>query len=357
MATADLREQREHLYAPSVRKTGGVMLRQLLVECSDPGLVISLAEELENVLQHIDFDRARALQQQLTDLALELGTEIAGAWRGFRLEVPNDGGNPPAFGSREGMKEDEKPLRTLLAQAAERGLGKFELRRTWLLSQGGPEPETREQYVSDLADSICYDRFEELGIFQMPTDLPAAMAAHRERLMAEHANSVLRGRARFPAVGHKWTQDSVEAVRKALEEVNTRAEAVMAYELGRLDPAAIEPPERIRWAALAVRLGVEFEKWCAAAEEPLPYLYQRAALFDHLWLDCQGLSRARPFMEQRLRAIIEQAGAIYTADGVAAIQHIYDDLHRSPWDHLPALMDDEEREEREPESLSDVPSL
>jgi hypothetical protein len=287
------------------------------------------------------------LQQQLTDQALELGPEIAGAWRGFRLEVPGDGGSPPAFGNREGMKEDEKPLRTLLAQAAERGLGTFELRWTWLLSQGGPEPETRAQYVSDLADGVCYDRFEELGVFQMPTDLPAAMAAHRERLMAEHANSVLRGRARFPAVGFKWVQDSVEAVRKALEEVNTRAEAVMAYELGRLDPVAIEPPERIRWAALAVRLGVEFEKWCAAAEEPLPYLYQRAALFYHLWVGCQGLSRARPFMERSLRAIIAQAGAIYTADGVAALQHIYDDLHRSPWDRLPVLMDDEEGEDEE----------
>jgi len=50
MATADLREQRKHLYAPPPRKTEDVTMRQLLVECSDPGLVIALAEELENVL-------------------------------------------------------------------------------------------------------------------------------------------------------------------------------------------------------------------------------------------------------------------------------------------------------------------
>jgi hypothetical protein len=346
VATADLHEQQKHLHASPARKSEGGTVRQLLVECSDPGLVISLAEEMENVLQHIDFDRARALQQQLTDLAQALGPEIAEAWRGFRLEVPNDGGSPPAFGNREGTKEDEKPLRTLLAQAAERGLGQFELRWTCLLPQGGPAPETRAQYISDLADGIRYDCCEELGIFQMPTDLPAAMAAHRERLMAEHVGGVLRGRARFPAVGHRWIQDSVEAVRKALEEVNTRAEAVMEYELGRLDPAAIEPPERIRWAALAVRLGVEFEKWCVAAEEPLPYLYQRAALLYHLWAACQGISRARPFMEQRFQAIIEQAGAVYTADGVAALQHIYDDLHRSPWDRLSGLTDDEKPEDK-----------
>lgn len=112
----------------------------------------------------------------------------------------------------------------------------------------------------------------------MPTDLPETMAAHRERLVTEHVGGVLRGRARFPDVGYRWIQDSVEAVRKALEEVNTRAEAVMEYELRRLDPATSEPPDRTRWAALAVRLGVEFEKWCAAAEEPLPHLYQRGAV-------------------------------------------------------------------------------
>ena len=55
------------------------------------------------------------------------------------------------------MKQDEKPLKKLLAQAAERGLGRFELGRTLLLSQGGPEPETREQYISDLADGIRVD--------------------------------------------------------------------------------------------------------------------------------------------------------------------------------------------------------
>jgi hypothetical protein len=320
-------------------------MRQLLVECSDPGLVISLAEEMENVLRNVDFDRARTLQSQLTDLARELGPEVEGAWRGFRLELPNDGGWPPAFGSREALDKDKKPLRKLVAQAAERGLGQFELRGTLLLQQSGPAPETREQYVSDLADGIRWDGWEEPGISPMSTDLPKVMTAHRERLVDEHVGAVLSDRAHWPEVGHRWVRDTSDRVQKALEEVNTRAEAVMEYELNRLDPATVEPPERIRWAALAVRLGVAFEKWCAAAEEPLPYLYQRAALFYHLWTACQGISRARPFMEQRFKALIEQAQAVYTADGVASLQHIYDDLHRSPWDRLPGLADEEEGEE------------
>jgi hypothetical protein len=44
-------------------------MHQLLVECSEPGLVIHLAEEFEHSLRHVDFDRARTLKQQLTELA------------------------------------------------------------------------------------------------------------------------------------------------------------------------------------------------------------------------------------------------------------------------------------------------
>ncbi|MBN1889442.1 MAG: hypothetical protein JW850_15720 [Thermoflexales bacterium] len=50
--------------------------RQLLVECSDPGLVISLAEEFEHVLRQVDFERACALRDQLRDLARELGPVV-----------------------------------------------------------------------------------------------------------------------------------------------------------------------------------------------------------------------------------------------------------------------------------------
>ncbi|MCJ7682870.1 MAG: hypothetical protein MUO68_01100, partial [Desulfobacteraceae bacterium] len=73
-------------------------MRQLLVECSDPGLVVSMAEEFENVLRHIDFFQAQALGRQLNDLAQELGPEYEQAWEGFCLETPNDGGHPPSFG-------------------------------------------------------------------------------------------------------------------------------------------------------------------------------------------------------------------------------------------------------------------
>ncbi len=41
-------------------------MRQLLVECSDPGIVVSLAEEFENVLRQVDLARAQQLQHELT---------------------------------------------------------------------------------------------------------------------------------------------------------------------------------------------------------------------------------------------------------------------------------------------------
>lgn len=325
-------------------------MRQLVVECSDPGLVVYLAEEFEHVMRHVDFCRAQSLSQQLGDLARELGPEFAQAWQGFHLEVPNDGGYPPSFGKREWSgeeAEEKKLLQGFLTQAGERGLGTFELRDTILLPEDGPAPETREQYIRDLADGIRRAEWEELGRFRFPTDLPASMAAHRQQLMDELGMGVLRDRARHPSVGHRWVQDSTDRVKKALEEVNTRAEAVMEYELDRLDPADLESVERIRWAAMAVRLGRGVEKWFQAAVEPLAYLYQQAALVSVLWTECGGWGRAIPFLEEQLKAVIEQAPEVYTADGVEALRLLHKDLRRSPFGRLLGLSDDEEKGEDE----------
>lgn len=298
-------------------------MRQILVECSDPGLVIYLAEELEHVLRHVDFARAQALGQQLGELARDLGPEFAQAWQGFRLEVPNDGGHPPSFGSREYPDPEDgtrELLRGFLDWAEERGLGQFELRGTMLLPQSGPTPETREQYIRDLASSISLGRWEELGIWRFPVDLPASMAAHRQELLEDRGLPVLRAQACHPIVGHRWVQDALKQLTRVLEEVNTRAEAVMAYELARLDPAGMEAAERIRWAAVAVRLGRDVAKWFPAAVEPLAYLYQQAALVDLLWSECRGWGPARPILEAHLEDVIDQATEVYTADAVEALR-------------------------------------
>ena len=327
-------------------------MRQLLIECSEPGLVVSLAEELEHVLRHVDFARVRELASQLNDLANELGPEFEQVWRGFRLEMPNDGGHPPAFGNREFV--DEVRLKELLAQAAERDLGSFELRRTMLLSQDGPMPETREQYIRDLADSIESAVWEEQAIFQMPVALPDSMANHRQQLVDEYGAPILYARSRYPAVGRRWIDESVKQLKGALREIDTRTGAVMEYELARLDPAGVELAERIRWAALAVRLGKSVEKWFQATTESLAYLYQHVALIWLLWIECQGWGPARPFLEKRLKAIIEQAEEIYTTDGVDALRLLYDDLHRPPWSSLSTLSAEEDTTD-EGNSLADRP--
>jgi hypothetical protein len=324
-------------------------MRQLLVECSDPGLVVSLAEELEHVLKHVDFTRAQALGSQLGALASELGPEFEQAWRGFRLEVPHDGGHPPVFGNRESV--DEGRLKELLDRAAKQGVGPFELRDTMLLPQDGPTPETREQYVRDLADSIRSVTWEEGMVLQMPVPLPDPMAAYRQRLMDERGVSVLVAQAKYPTVGWRWVQDSVKRLEETLREVNTRAEAVMDYEVDRLDPADVDPTERIRWAALSVRLGKSVEKWFQGAAESLPYLYQRAALVWLLWTECRGQGPARSFLQKQLEDVIEWAEGTYTTDGVGALCLVYDDLHRSPWDGLGALLA-EESESDEGNSLA-----
>ena len=51
-------------------------MRQLLIECSDPGLVVALDEEMEHVSRNVDFERARALHAQFAELARELGQDF-----------------------------------------------------------------------------------------------------------------------------------------------------------------------------------------------------------------------------------------------------------------------------------------
>ncbi|MEW6667804.1 MAG: hypothetical protein AB1512_21555 [Thermodesulfobacteriota bacterium] len=304
-------------------------MRQFVVECSDPGLVVTLAEEFEHVLRHVDFERAKVLQCRMNDLARELGTEFEEAWRGFRIETPNDGGTPLSFGNRDPVDEDK--LRQLLGEAEEREIGKFEVRNTLLLPQDGPAPETREQYVRDLADAIRYAYLDDVSLLRRPLDLPTSLETHRLQILEEQVAPVLRSRAQYPSVGHLWIRDTMRQVEKALEEVNTRAEAVMEYELTRVNPAEVEPAHHTRWAALAVRLGKEVEKWYAASEERLPYLYQRVALIDVLWTDIRGMGKARPFLEERLKSLIQNAEGVYTEDGLAALRLVYEELHRPPW--------------------------
>jgi hypothetical protein len=182
-----------------------------------------------------------------------------------------------------------------------------------------------------LADTIHAAAWEELGIFQMPVDLPDSMATHRHQLMEEYGANVLNARASYPTVGHLWIQDSIKRVEEALREVNTRSESVMEYELARLDPANMGPVERIHWAALAVRLGKSVEKWIMASAEPLTYLYRQAALAWLLWTECRGQGPARLFLTKRLESIIEQASEVYTNDGVDALRLLHNDLLSPPW--------------------------
>jgi hypothetical protein len=125
----------------------------------------------------------------------------------------------------------------------------------------------------------------------------------------------------------------------ALREINTRAEAVFEYEAERLDPADVDPEEHFEWTVLAVRLGKEVEKWFQVAVEPLPYLYQRAALIDLLWTECRG--RAHSFLDEQLESVIDQSKDVYHADGVDALRQVRDELRQPPWKALEGLLADE----------------
>lgn len=87
-----------------------------------------------------------------------------------------------------------------------------------------------------------------------------------------------------------------------------------------------------------------------AAEEPLDYIYQRAALAYLLWTECRGWRPAEPFLETRLQALIEQAETTYTADGVAALRLLHHELHQQRWEGLSSLPAEEGAETEDDEN-------
>ncbi|MBI4596492.1 MAG: hypothetical protein HY730_08980 [Candidatus Tectomicrobia bacterium] len=316
-------------------------MRQLLVECSDPGLVVTLEEEFEHVLKNVDFEVARGLQSQFAELAHELGREFEELWRGFHLEVTNDGNDfPPSFGNRDTV--DEEKVKVLVARAQEKGIGRFSIRDTLLLPQGGPTPETRDQFIHDLADAIRYSSWYEIQCDRRPLTFPESMERNRQQIMEEYVYPDLRRRAQEPMVGYKWVQESIERLRKSLEEADTRSQAVMEYELSRIDPAQVELEDKVHWAVLACSLGREVEKWFTACAKELPHIYQRAALIAELWGSFRSVGRARPFLQERFKELIEESAALYTDDARQAMRQVYDELCQSPWDRRSGLLDKKE---------------
>ena len=164
------------------------------------------------------------------------------------------------------------------------------------------------------------------------------MEKHRRQLLEEQAYPALRSSAQDPALGYKWVQESIERLRKSFEEVDTRAQAVMEYELSRLDPAQVELEEKVHWAVLACCVGKEVEKWYTACAKQLHYLYQRVALIAELWTSCRGAGPARPFLQERFKELIEESASAYTDDSRQALKRVYDELNRSPWDRWSGLL-------------------
>ncbi len=321
-------------------------MRQLLIECSDPGLVVALDEEMEHVLRNVDFEWAQALQAQLAELARELGQDFEEVWSGFHLEVAGDGHDfPPSFGNRNTV--DEKKLQELVTQAEEKGIGRFKTRLSLLLPHGGPTPETRDQFIHDLADAIRLSLWHEVQYPLHRLTFPESMEKHRLQLLEEHVGPALRSSAQEPVLGYTWVQESMECVRKAIEEVDTRAQAVMEYELSRLDPDQVEFEEKAHWAVLACCAGKEVEKWYTASANQLPYFYQRAALIAELWTSCRGVGPARQFLQKRFQELIEESASVYTDDGRQALTRVLDGLRRRPWDQWSGLVGEKEDDDSE----------
>lgn len=318
-------------------------MKQLLLECSEPGVVVALEEELENILRRVDFKKAQEIQEKLLHLSQKLGPDYEDLWRGFRMEVSNDlCASPPSFGKRE--RAPKKKLNELLLQAKREEIGSFKVYSTLLLSQGGPTPETREQYIEDLANSISFSSHYMCPINNNHLGFPKKIAAYRLRLLKEHLDCVLKQAATSTSTGPKWLKDSKDKIDTSLTEINTKAHAIMEYELFQLDPDKLDLQERIQWASLSCSIGKDYKKWCRAALKEIDYLYQRAALLLHLCSICENMGRAADFLREKFQEIIEESKSIYTEDGSQALEILYKKCE-NPWNKMRNLLKDKEEED------------
>ena len=287
------------------------MDEMILVEHSEPGLVIKPVDSFENVLRHISYERALELRQSLIAIAQELGPEYAAAIEQFHLEVPGDSTRPPALATLGDV--DYGAVKRVTEVATERGLGEFRVGVSLLLEG---KAQTREDYVAELRFAI-----ETAGGYGIPP-LPDVIRKHRSLLVAQRLGGGYCGPE--DAVGHLWVRDMAQRSRRALEAIDNDVCAVIRYELERLDPSSLPLEELARWCTAALWVhGERFVALYTLLEAGLEYLYQRAG-FAYRFHEAPGPKRypAMKHLEERMTAYLAEAQKIYTPEAVAALEQI-----------------------------------
>ncbi len=336
--------------------------RQLLVECSEPGVVMASADSIEHALRHIGWEDVLRLRDKLAELADEMGADYARLWHDFRIEQPNDSAwstRLPAFSNRvDTSREAEQRTEELASEAAKRGLGRFAVGATMLMDEGVIHPETREQYIEELAMAVerrfasAPLRAEEpasvrvvdlpergeggttLGYeptFRLlchPIPLPKRIRDHRMELVRELAGGTLEARARESRVGRAWVESTLKNLQKPVEEIASRIEAVIDYELARVRPEELPLEEALRWLALAVRSWRDIDRFYAPVETSMRHPSEKACLAHLLAMENEGDGRVEQFMCRKLEAAIAEAESVYTSDGVAALRKVLADTRK-----------------------------
>ncbi len=288
-----------------------LMKEKILVEHSEPGLVIKPVDSFENVLRHFSYERALELRRQLIEIAQEMGSEYATTLEQFHLEVPGDSTRPPALATLGEVSYEM--VKEVTDVATERGLGEFQVGMSILLEG---KAQSREDYISDLRFSI-----ETATGYRIPP-LPKVIREHRRRLLERRLGA--RDVWLEDTIGHQWVEEKVRSLRRDLEGIDRDVCAVIAYELERLAPEALSTEELAEWCTAALRLGGErFLELFTALEGKLSYLYQRAS-FAYRFHEAPGFcpQLVQEHLRKCMAAYLEEAKQIYTAEAVEALEQM-----------------------------------
>lgn len=289
------------------------MSKQMIIEHSEPGFVISLSDDLENTLRNLSWEQVEKLRQELVMLARQISVECGRALEAFHIEVPSEvGASIPSLATLEDI--DKSYVERVLERASEQFGWKFKLYMSHLLEGR----YSRRDYVEDIRDEIMH------GDYGDPV-LPAELREHRRRLLEERIPPVCKGlTVDHYLVGCWWVEEEVKQVEKIFKEIDSEVRAVGRYLLETITPPEKDEEELFYWCVFASQTCHDrFYQLYGALEEKVPYLHQKA---HYCWTLYRTGRCFRDWLVGKMGEYVEEARSIYIPEGIEALEGILKEM-------------------------------
>lgn len=289
------------------------MSKQMIIEHSEPGFVISLSDDLENTLRNLSWEQIEKLRQELVRLARQISAECGRALEAFHIETPGEvGASLPSLVTLENV--DKACVEQVLEKAKEEFGWKFKLYMSWLLEG----KYSRRDYVDDIRSEIMH------GDYGDPV-LPTELREHRRRLLEKKIPPVFKGLGvDHYLVGYRWVEEETKQVEKIFTEIDNEVQAVGRYLLETITPSEKDGEELFHWCVFASQTCHDrFYQFYGALEEKVPYLHQKI----HYCWELYRTGRCfRDWLVGKMREYVSEARSIYIPEAIEALEGILKDM-------------------------------